>query len=166
MDSSEVGFELMVTYALKFILQLLLPALLRSLYLPNTATCRRLIKTETLLLNIRLKKSVLWISWKNLLFRLFTSSIWTEVVNLENIGLRFILTNVDEENILIVMDYPLHWSVSSLTWTSTPYRDAFTIAKPYKRIFQVFVVTIVSILFCFVVAAYLCMLLYQILYQT
>ena len=47
----------------------------------------------------------------------------------------------------------------------TPYRDGFTIAKPYKRTFPVFVVIIVSILFYFVVAAYLCMLLYLILRQ-
>ena len=47
----------------------------------------------------------------------------------------------------------------------TPYRDGFTIAKPYKRTFPVFVVIIVSILFYFVVVAYLCMLLYLILRQ-
>ena len=41
----------------------------------------------------------------------------------------------------------------------------FTIAKPYKRTFPVFVVIIVSILFYFIVAAYLCMLLYLILRQ-
>ena len=65
-----------------------------------------------------------------------------------------------------VMDYPLPWSVSTLTWMPTPYRDGFTIAKPYKRTFPVFVVIIVSILFYFVVVAYLCMLLYLILRQT
>ena len=48
----------------------------------------------------------------------------------------------------------------------SPYRDGFTIAKPYKRTFPVFVVIIVSILFYFVVVAYLCMLLYLILRQT
>ena len=88
------------------------------------------------------------------------------VVNLENIGLRFILTKAIEENILIFMDYPVHWSVSTLTWMPTPYRDGFTIAKPYRRTFPVFVVIIVSILFCFVVVVYLCMLLYLILCQT
>ena len=88
------------------------------------------------------------------------------VVNLENIGLRFISTNAVEENTLIVMDYPLPWSVSTLTWMPTPYRDGFTIAKPYKRTFPVFVVIIVSILFYFVVVVYLCMLLYLILRQT
>ena len=31
----------------------------------------------------------------------------TRVVNLENIGLRFISTNAVEENTLIVMEYPL-----------------------------------------------------------
>ena len=61
---------------------------------------------------------------------------------------------------------PLHWSVSTLTWIPTPYRDGFTIAKPYKHTFPVFVVIIVSILFYFVVVAYLCMLLYLILRQT
>ena len=64
------------------------------------------------------------------------------------------------------MDYPLPWSVSTLTWMPTPYRDGFTIAKLYKRTFPVFVVIIVSILFYFVVVAYLCMLLYLILRQT
>ena len=88
------------------------------------------------------------------------------IVNLENIGLQFISTNVVEENTFIVMDYPLHWSVSTLTWMPTPYRDGFTIAKPYKRTFPVFVVIIVSILFYFIVVAYLCMLLYLILRQT
>ena len=52
------------------------------------------------------------------------------------------------------------------SWMPTPYRDGFTIAKPYKRTFPVFVVIIVSILFYFVVAVYLCMLLYLILRQT
>ena len=74
--------------------------------------------------------------------------------------------NAVEENTLIIMDYPLPWSVSTLTWMPTPYRDGFTIAKPYKRTFPVFVVIIVSILFYFVVVAYLCMLLYLILRQT
>ena len=60
----------------------------------------------------------------------------------------------------------LPWSVSTLTWMPTPYRDGFTIAKPYKRTFPVFVVIIVSILFYFVVVAYICMLLYLILRQT
>ena len=95
-----------------------------------------------------------------------TSSTRTRVVNLENIGLRFILTNAVEENILVVMDYPVHRSVSTLTWMPTPYRDGFTIAKPYRRTFPVFVVVIVSILFYFVVVVYLCMLLYLILCQT
>ena len=62
--------------------------------------------------------------------------------------------------------YGLPWSVSTLTWMPTPYRDGFTIAKPYKRTFPVFVVIIVSILFYFVVVGYLCMLLYLILRQT
>ena len=79
---------------------------------------------------------------------------------------RFISTNAVEKNTLIVMDYPLPWSVSTLTWMPTPYRDGFTIAKPYKRTFPVFVVIIVSILFYFVVVVYLCMLLYLILRQT
>ena len=41
------------------------------------------------------------------------------------------------------MNYLLHWSVSTLTWTFTPYRVGFTMAKPYKRAFSVFVVIIV-----------------------
>ena len=51
------------------------------------------------------------------------------------------------------------------------YMDAYSLSgwiynrKPYKRTFPVFVVIIVSILFYFVVAAYLCMLLYLILRQ-
>ena len=49
---------------------------------------------------------------------------------------------------------------------ATPYQDGFTIAKPYKRTFPVFVVIIVFILFYFVVVVYLCMLLYLILRQT
>ena len=102
--------------------------------------------------SVEKKKSVLWISWKNLLFRLLTSSTRTRIVNLENIGLQFGLL--------------LHWSVSTFTWTPTPYRDGFTIAKPYKRTFPVFVLVIVSILFYFVVVAYLYMLLYPILRQT
>ena len=36
------------------------------------------------------------------------------------------------------MDYPLHCLVLSLTWTPTPYRVGFTIAKPYKRTFSSF----------------------------
>ena len=59
------------------------------------------------------------------------------------VGLRFISTKAVEENTLIVMDYPLPCSVSTLTWMPTPYRDGFTIAKPYKRTFPVFVVIIV-----------------------
>ena len=102
--------------------------------------------------SVEKKNSVLWISWKNLLFCLLTSSTRTRVVNLENIGLQFGL--------------PLHWSVSTLTWMPTPYRDGFTIAKLYKRTFPVFVLVIVSILFYFVVVAYLYMLLYPILRQT
>ena len=102
----------------------------------NTLQIERLLKEDLKTKNI-LKKSVLWISWKNLLFRLLTSSTRTRVVNLENIGLRFILTNVEEENILTVMDYPLHWSVSTLTWMLTPHRDGFTIAKPYRHTFPV-----------------------------
>ena len=47
------------------------------------------------------------------------------------------------------MDYPLPWSVSTLTWMPTPYRDGFTIAKPYKRTFPFFVVIIVSIFILF-----------------
>ena len=131
----------------------------------NTLQIERLLK-KNLKSKTIFKKSVLWINWKNLLFRLLTSSTRTRVVNLENIGLRFISTNAVEENTLIVMDYPLHWSVSTLTWMPTPYRDGFTIAKPYKRTFPVFVVIIVSILFYFIVVAYLCMLLYLILRQT
>ena len=131
----------------------------------NTLQIERLLKKDLKSKTI-FKKSVLWISWKNLLFRLLTSSTRTRVVNLENIGLRFISTNADEENTLIVMDYPLPWSVSTLTWMPTPYRDGFTIAKPYKRTFPAFVVIIVSILFYFVVVVYLCMLLYLILRQT
>ena len=131
----------------------------------NMLQIERLLKKDLKSKTI-FKKSVLWISWKNLLFRLLTSSTRTRVVNLENIGLRFISTNAVEENTLIVMDYPLPWSVSTLTWMPTPYRDGFTIAKPYKRTFPVFVVIIVSILFYFVVVAYLCMLLYLILRQT
>ena len=47
------------------------------------------------------------------------------------------------------------------------YMDAYSSsAKPYKRTFPVFMVITVSILFYFVVAAYLCMLLYLILRQT
>ena len=131
----------------------------------NTLQIERLLKKDLKSKTI-FKKSVLWISWKNLLFRLLTSSTRTQVVNLENIGLQFILTNVVEENILTVMHYLLHWSVSTLTWIPTPYRDGFTIAKPYRRTFPVFVIIIVSILFYFVVAVYLCMLLYLILRQT
>ena len=53
------------------------------------------------------------------------------------------------------------------------YMDAYSLSRwiyvqsqnPYKRTFPVFVVIIVSILFYFVVVAYLCMLLYLILRQ-
>ena len=48
---------------------------------------------------------------------------WTRVVNLENIGLRFILTSMVEENISTVMDYPyigwpqvLHGSLLLMGW--------------------------------------------------
>ena len=130
----------------------------------NTLQIERLLKKDWKTKNI-FKKVCALDQLKNLLFRLLTSSTRTRVVNLENIGLRFISTSAVEGNILIVMDYPLPWSVSSLTWMPTPYQDGFTIAKPYKRTFPVFVVIIVSILFYFVVAAYLCMLLYLILRQ-
>ena len=72
----------------------------------NTLQIERLLKKD-LKSKTSLKKSVLWISWKNLLFLLLTSSTRTRVVNLENIGLRFISTNGVEENTLIVMGYPL-----------------------------------------------------------
>ena len=87
-------------------------------------------------------------------------------VNPENIELLFLSTSAVEENISTAMDYLLVLSVSSLTWISIPNRVRFTIVKPYKRIFQVFAVTIVFILSYFVVEAYLCMLLYLILRQT
>ena len=72
----------------------------------NTLQIERLLK-KNLKSKTIFKKSVLWISWKNLLFLLLTLSTRTRVVNLENIGLRFISTNAVEENTLIVMDYPL-----------------------------------------------------------
>ena len=130
----------------------------------NTLQIEHLLKRDLKSKTI-FKKICALDSWKNLLFRLLTSSTRTRVVSLENTELLFILTNAVEENILTVMDHPLHWSVSSLTWMPTPYWNGFTIAKPYKRTFPVFVVIIVSILFYFVVAAYLCMLLYLILHQ-
>ena len=129
----------------------------------NTLQIERLLKKDLKSKTI-FKKVCALDQLENLLFRLLTSSTRTRVVNLENIGLRFISTNEIEENTLIVMDYPLPWSVSTLTWMPTP--AGFTIAKLYKRTFPVFVVIIVSILFYFVVVAYLCMLLYLILRQT
>ena len=130
----------------------------------NTLQIERLLKKD-LKSKAIFKKVCALDQLENLLFRLLTSSTRTRVVNLENIGLRFIPTSAVEENILIVIDYPLPWSVSTLIWMPTPYRDGFRIAKPYKRTFPVFVVIIVSILFYFVVPAYLCMLLYLILRQ-
>ena len=34
------------------------------------------------------------------------------------------------------MDYPLHWSVSILTWIPTPYRDGFTSQNLTSVLFQ------------------------------
>ena len=72
----------------------------------NTLQIERLLKKD--LKSKTIFKKVCALDWKNLLFLLLTSLTRTRVVNLENIGLRFILTNVDEENILTVMGYPLH----------------------------------------------------------
>ena len=80
-----------------------------------------------------LKRFVLWISWKNLLFRLLTSSTRSRAAK-PDCWLLFISTSAVEENILTVMDYPLVLSVSSITWISIPYRVGFTITKSYKRI--------------------------------
>ena len=52
------------------------------------------------------------------------------------------------------------------TYTLIPHIIGFTIAKPFKLYFRAFAVTIVFIIFYFVVAVYLCMLLYVILRLT
>ena len=49
-------------------------------------------------------------------------------MNLKNIGLQYILTNVDDENILIVLDYP------SILIGIKSYMDAYSLWKwIYKR---------------------------------
>ena len=53
-----------------------------------------------------------------------------------------------------------------LTWIPTLCQIGFTIAKPYKPYFRAFADTIACTLYYFVVAAYLCALLYLILRQT
>ena len=72
----------------------------RNVAFDDTASTRYVCSRTTL----KPKKSVLWINWKNLFFPLLTPSISILAENPENIGLLFILTKADEENISTVTE--------------------------------------------------------------